>query len=71
MIFRFPIGSRDTLLPRAEADGAFSVTFTPPEPGRYRFLLEAESRDAPLGALPSVDLHASAPGAAPASGGAR
>ncbi|WP_437661006.1 YncE family protein [Sorangium sp. So ce1182] len=71
MIFRFPVGFRDTVLPRAEADGAFSVTFTPPEPGQYRLLLEAESRHAPLGALPSVDLHVSPPGAAPDAGGGR
>lgn len=72
MIFRFPVGFRDTLRPRAEADGAFSVTFTPPEPGRYRFLLEAESRDAPLGALPAIDLHAGPPrGDTPAAGGGR
>ncbi|MGK3987144.1 YncE family protein [Sorangium sp. So ce136] len=71
MIFRFPVGFRDTVLPRAEADGAFSVTFTPPEPGQYRLLLEAESRHAPLGALPLADLHASSPGAAPGTGGER
>ncbi|WP_437332283.1 YncE family protein [Sorangium sp. So ce394] len=71
MIFRFPVGFRDVALPRAEPDGAFSVTFTPPEPGQYRFMLEAESRKAPLGALPYVDLHAGSPGAAPAAGGAR
>ncbi|XYH93939.1 cytochrome D1 domain-containing protein [Sorangium sp. So ce1128] len=71
MIFRFPIGFRDTVLPRAEPDGAFSVTFTPPEPGQYRLLLEAESRNAPLGALPFVDLHVSPPGAAPDAGGGR
>ncbi|XXY51934.1 YncE family protein [Sorangium sp. So ce269] len=71
MIFRFPVGFRDTVQPRAEADGAFSVTFTPPEPGQYRFLLEAESRNAPLGALPLADLHASSPGAAPDAGGGR
>ncbi|WP_437618932.1 cytochrome D1 domain-containing protein [Sorangium sp. So ce1151] len=71
MIFRFPVGFRDTVLPRAEPDGAFSVTFTPPEPGQYRLLLEAESRNAPLGALPSVDLHVSPPGAAPDAGGGR
>ncbi|WP_438022832.1 YncE family protein [Sorangium sp. So ce233] len=70
MIFRFPVGFRDTVQPRAEPDGAFSVTFTPPEPGQYRFLLAAESRNAPLGALPFVDLHAST-GAAPDAGGAR
>ncbi|WP_437752467.1 YncE family protein [Sorangium sp. So ce1389] len=68
MIFRFPVGFRDTVLPRAEADGVFSVTFTPPEPGQYRLLLEAESRNAPLGALPSVDLHVGSPGAAPDAG---
>ncbi|WP_437934446.1 cytochrome D1 domain-containing protein [Sorangium sp. So ce341] len=67
MIFRFPVGFREIALPRAEPDGAFSVTFTPPEPGQYRFLLAAESRNAPLGALPFVDLHA----AAPAAGGGR
>ncbi|XXX73100.1 cytochrome D1 domain-containing protein [Sorangium sp. So ce134] len=71
MIFRFPVGFRDVALPRAEPDGAFSVTFTPPEPGQYRFMLEAESRNAPLGALPYIDLHAGSPGAAPAAGGAR
>ncbi|WP_437807323.1 YncE family protein [Sorangium sp. So ce1078] len=71
MIFQFPVGFRDVVLPRAEPDGAFSVSFTPPEPGHYRFLVEAESRNAPLGALPFIDLHAGSPGAAPAAGGAR
>ncbi|WP_437775031.1 YncE family protein [Sorangium sp. So ce1097] len=76
MIFRFPVGFRDTVQPRAEPDGAFSVTFTPPEPGEYRFLLEAGSRNAPLGALPSISLYAASPGAAspgaaPEAGGAR
>ncbi|WP_437499728.1 YncE family protein [Sorangium sp. So ce1099] len=71
MIFRFPVGFRDTAQPRAEPDGAFSVTFTPPEPGQYRVLLEAESRNAPLGALSLAELHASSPTAAPEAGGGR
>ncbi|WP_437686023.1 cytochrome D1 domain-containing protein [Sorangium sp. So ce176] len=71
MIFRFPVGFRDVVRPRAEPDGAFSVTFTPPEPGQYRFLLEAGSRNAPLGALPFIDLHVASPGDAPDAGGAR
>ena len=58
MIFRFPAGSQWRGAPRAEADGAFSVTFTPPQPGEYRFLLAADALGAPLGTLPHIRLRA-------------
>ena len=56
MILRFPAGYRWTGAPRAEADGAFSVTFTPPIPGQYRLLFADEGRGAPPGALPEIPL---------------
>jgi YVTN family beta-propeller protein len=62
MIIRFPTGFRWTGAPRLEADGAFSVTFTPPRAGEYRFFAAAAGRGALLGALPSVRLEAHEPG---------
>ncbi|AUX21446.1 hypothetical protein SOCEGT47_019300 [Sorangium cellulosum] len=69
MIVRFPAGYRWSGAPRPEGDGVFSVAFTPPEPGQYRFLATAPHRGAPLGALPFVPLRVRARGAAGAPGG--
>ncbi|WP_437680055.1 YncE family protein [Sorangium sp. So ce131] len=71
MIVRFPSGYRFRGAPRAEGDGTFSVAFTPPAPGQYRFLAAAPGRGAPAGALPVVPLRVSPRGAAAAAGGAR
>ncbi|XXY47498.1 YncE family protein [Sorangium sp. So ce269] len=71
MIVRLPVGFRWSGAPRAEGDGTFAVTFTPPAPGQYRFLAAAPGRGAPLGALPMVPLRVSPRGAGGARGGAR
>ncbi|AUX41162.1 hypothetical protein SOCE26_025690 [Sorangium cellulosum] len=71
MIVRFPAGYRWSGAPRAEGDGTFSVAFTPPAPGQYRFLASAPGRGAPAGAIPFVPLRVSPRGAAAAAGGAR
>ncbi|AUX30542.1 hypothetical protein SOCE836_026510 [Sorangium cellulosum] len=73
MIVRFPAGYRWSGAPRPEGDGIFSVAFTPPASGQYRFLAAAPQRGVPFGALPFVPLRVSARGVgggAPA-GGAR
>ncbi|XXX80102.1 YncE family protein [Sorangium sp. So ce134] len=73
MIVRFPAGFRWSGAPRPEGDGIFSVAFTPPAPGQYRFLAAAPQRGVPFGALPFVPLRVSAHsarGGAP-EGGAR
>lgn len=71
MVVRFPTGYRFRGAPRAEGDGTFSVAFTPPAPGQYRFLAAVPGRGAPVGALPSVPLRVSPRGAGAHVGGAR
>ncbi|WP_437534835.1 YncE family protein [Sorangium sp. So ce726] len=70
MIVRFPAGYRWSGAPLPEGDGIFSVAFTPPAPGQYRFLAAVPQRGVPFGALPFVPLRVSARGGAP-EGGAR
>lgn len=71
MIVRFPAGYRWSGAPRAEEDGALSVTFTPPAAGQYRLLVAAPGRGAPLGASAPVALRVFADAAGDAGGGAR
>lgn len=71
MIVRLPEGYRWSGAPRAEADGTYSVGFTPPMPGHYRFLAAAPGRGAPFGALPFVPLRVLPRGAGAAGEGAR
>ncbi|XXT22644.1 YncE family protein [Sorangium sp. So ce429] len=71
MIVRFPAGYRWNGAPRPEGDGVFSVAFTPPEPGEYRFLAAAPQRGLPLGALSFVPLRVLPPRAGAPGGGAR
>nr|AYM54205.1 hypothetical protein [Sorangium cellulosum] len=71
MIVRFPAGYRFGGAPRPEGDGVFSVTFTPPAPGQYRFLAAAPQRGLPLGALPVVPLRVFPRGQGAPEGGAR
>lgn len=71
MIVRFPAGYRWNGAPRLEGDGVFSVTFTPPMPGQYRFLPAAALRGAPVGELPFVPLRVFGRPSAASRGGAR
>ncbi|WP_437745554.1 YncE family protein [Sorangium sp. So ce1504] len=71
MVVRFPAGYRFRGAPRADGDGTFSVAFTPPAPGQYRFLAAVPGRGAPVGALPFVPLRVSPRGASAQGGGAR
>ncbi len=56
VILRFPGSYRFRGRPRDEGDGVYSVTFTPPAPGQYRFLAAVESRGLPLGKIPYLTL---------------
>ncbi|WP_437592283.1 YncE family protein [Sorangium sp. So ce1000] len=71
MVVRFPAGYRFRGVPRAEGDGTFSVAFTPPVPGQYRFLAAVPARGAPVGVLPFVPLRVSPRRAGADGGGAR
>ncbi|APR74864.1 Hypothetical protein A7982_00210 [Minicystis rosea] len=56
LIIRFPTGHRFHERARDEGNGVYSVTFTPPSPGQYRFLAAVESRGLPLGKIPYLTL---------------
>jgi len=56
LVARFPGSWRWQGAPQAEGDGVYSVTFTPPAPGRYRLLVGIPSKGVRLGELPAVDL---------------
>lgn len=71
MIVRFPAGYRWSGSPRADGNGVFSITFTPPTPGQYRLLPASASRGVPVGALPFIPLGVFAHGASASKGGAQ
>ncbi|HYO59956.1 YncE family protein [Archangium sp.] len=51
LLFRAPGSWQWRGSPRAVGEGEFEVTFHPPGPGQFKFLVGVESRGAPLGSL--------------------
>lgn len=69
LVFRDPVGFSARPAPRAVEDGdVYEVTFTPPSPGRYRFLLGVPSRGVKLGAIPTLSLGVEEAGVARTAG---
>lgn len=56
MLFRSPGSWQWRGSPRAVGEGEFEVTFRPPGPGQFKFLVGVESRGAPLGSFWPVTL---------------